>query len=194
MMIYMLTGLLVIVAVWLVLAVQQREKAQHAANIPQGYKVLSADLGHEGAMGSRGAVLLRDNEWGITGKVDLLLEGPDGPVPVEVKKPRGRYEPGRAKPWHELQLGTAMILCEGDGRIGRRPAEGWIRYVDARGQVLPGGEIRIPNATPLRNRVITLVQRMRRALLTKEEVHRDHRSAAKCAKCSMQTDCDEAIG
>lgn len=192
-MIVLLTVLLVIVAGWLAVALRRRTVAQSSAFIPQGYTVVSADLGHDRTLGGRGAILLRDNEWGIVGKVDLLLEGPNGLFPVEYKRAGWPYRPGMPKSSHVLQLGANMLLCEGDGRFGNRPAEGWLRYLDGQGQVLPGGGVRIANTPRLRGQVIERVQRMRRALLTREELHRDHRSAAKCSKCSLRMVCDEGI-
>lgn len=192
-MILLLAVLLVFVAGWLAVALRRRPTARSSAFIPRGYTVVSADLGHDRAMGGRGAILLRDDEWGIAGRADLLLKGPNGLVPVEYKRAGRSYRPGVPKSSHVLQLGANMILCEGDGRLGKRPAEGWLRYLDGQGRVLPGGEVRIANTPRLRGQVIERVQRMRRALLTREELHRDHRSAAKCSTCSLRVACDERI-
>ncbi|MFI5340922.1 MAG: PD-(D/E)XK nuclease family protein [Candidatus Methylomirabilales bacterium] len=155
--------------------------------------MVSADLGDNEARRARGAVLLRDNEWGIVGKVDLVLEGPYGLVPVEYKSAGASFEPGKAKPSQVIQLATALVLCEGDGRLGTRPAEGWLRYVDDQGRILPGGEIKVPNTPQLRDHVKEIARRMRRALITQEPVHRSHRSAAKCGTCSLRMGCDEAL-
>ncbi|MGD0265309.1 MAG: PD-(D/E)XK nuclease family protein [Candidatus Methylomirabilota bacterium] len=185
--------LLIGLSVWLAAAVSRRTRARQAAQLPAGMRILAADLGERLRSLGRGGVTLRDNEWGIAGKVDLVLETPNGYVPVEYKQAGPSYEPGTAKPGHVLQLATSMLLCEGDGRFGKRPAEGWLRYLDGQGRLLPGGEVRIANTPRLRDQVIASVQRMRRALVSREELHRDHQSAAKCAKCSRRLACDEGI-
>jgi CRISPR/Cas system-associated exonuclease Cas4 (RecB family) len=192
-MIPFLTLLLVGMTVCLVLALLQRARHRAAAEIPAGYRVLAADLAPGLRIGGRGALLLRDNEWGIAGKVDLLLEGPHGAVvPVEYKSAGAGFKPGRVRPSHVLQLAGAMLLCEGDRRVGRRPAAGWLRYIDDTGRVVPGGAIRIENTPALREQLLDVVQRMRRALVTGTEMHRDQRSGGRCRRCSQRETCGEA--
>ena len=185
--------LLIGLLVGLAAAVSRRTRARQAAQLPAGTRIRAADLGGRVRPLGRRSVTLRDPAWGIAGKVDLVLEGPTGYIPVEYKQAGARYRPGTAKPGHVLQLATSMRLCEGDGRFGTRPAEGWLRYVDGQGRLLPGGEVRVANTPWLRGQVITSLQRMRRALVTREELHRDHQSAAKCATCSRRLACDEGI-
>jgi CRISPR/Cas system-associated exonuclease Cas4 (RecB family) len=188
-----LTVLLVVMTVCLALALVQRERQRAAAEIPAGYRVFAADLAPGQQLGGRGALLLRDDEWGIAGKVDLLLEGANGAVvPVEYKSAGARFEPSRPRPSHLLQLAGAMLLCEGDRRVGRRPVEGRLRYIDDAGRVVPGGEIRIENTPALREQLLDTVQRMRRALATGAEIHRDHRSGGRCRRCSQREACGEA--
>jgi CRISPR/Cas system-associated exonuclease Cas4 (RecB family) len=140
----------------------------------------------------RGTVL-RDDEWGISGKIDLLLAGPNGePLPIEYKRAWEGYEPGTSRRSHEVQLAIYFVLLEGDPRIQRAPAEGWIRYVDARGQVVPGGEVRILNTPEARVQALTLVELVRRAKRSGVEVHRTHHSPHNCRKCGDRTLCGEA--
>ncbi len=186
--------LLVGLSVSLAAAMAWRARARHAAQLPAGMRVRTADLGDRLRPLGRGPVILRNTEWGLAGRVDLVLEGPTGSIPVEYKRAGARYRPGTARMNHVLQLATSMLLCEGDGRFGTRPAEGWLRYVDGQGRVLPGGEVRVANSLWLQARLMACLQRMRRALVTREELHRDHQSAAKCAKCSRRLACDEGIG
>jgi CRISPR/Cas system-associated exonuclease Cas4 (RecB family) len=174
--------------------VWHRRVQQVAGGIPAGYDVLAADLGHDAAMGARGSLLLRDDEWGLVGKVDLLLRSADGAtvIPVEYKPAWAGYEAGAIRPGHLLQLATAMLLCEADRRVNHIPPEGWIRYLDAAGQLVPGGEVRVENTATLRERLIRVVQRMRRALGTRVELHREHRSPARCRQCRLRALCGEA--
>ena len=192
-MIAFLTLYLAIVTLVLTSCMLRERRLQVVGEIPAGYEVLAADLGHGASMGARGALLLRDDEWGIVGKVDLLLRTSDGAtvIPVEYKPTWAGYAPGTARPSHILQLATAMLLCQADGRVDRAPREGWIRYIDAAGQLVPGGEVHVENTPMLRERVIALVQRMRRAIVTGAELHREHRSPAKCRRCGLQAACEE---
>lgn len=181
---------------FLALSVWRRGRFGIAANIPKGYRVFSADLGQEARMGSRGAILLRDNEWGLMGRVDLLLQhiATRVVIPVEYKSAGQGFESGRVRPSHILQLATALVLCQGDGRVGQTPPEGWIRYVDDRGALVPRGEVRIQNTPELRAWVFATAQRMRRALASNQDLHRDHHSVAKCQRCALRHCCDEALG
>jgi CRISPR/Cas system-associated exonuclease Cas4 (RecB family) len=172
---------------------QSGQRARVAAEIPPGYKIHAADLGHGEAMGSKSRLLLVDNEWGLCGAPDLLLEGPEGVVPVEMKRAWKRYQPGTSRPSHIMQLGVLLVLCAADRRVGQRPREGWIRYTDEGGRTVQGGEVRIENTEHLRATVVTLVQQMRRATKVGAEVHRDHRSRWKCARCALHDQCGEAI-
>ena len=194
-MIQFLTVYLAILVIGLILCMLRQPRLHVAGGIPAGYEVLAADLGRNASMGDRGALLLRDDEWGIVCKVDLLLRSLDGGavVPIEYKSAWRGYEAGMGRPSHILQLGAAMLLCQADGRVDRAPREGWIRYINARGQLVMGGEVPVENTPVLRERVIGLVQRMRRSLVTGEELHRDHRSPAKCRRCGLRAACGEAV-
>ncbi len=185
---------LAVLVVSLAACMVRQPRPQVAGGIPVGYKVLAADLGRKVAMGGCGALLLRDDEWGLVGKADLLLQSLDGErvIPVEYKSIWPGYEAGTARPSHILQLGAIMLLCQADGRVDRTPREGWLRYINDRGQLRAGGEVPVANTPALRERVIGVVQRMRRALLAGAEVHPDHRSPAKCRRCGLRADCSEA--
>ena len=155
---------------------------------PPGWRVLTSDLRGQG-------IVLRDMEWGLTGKIDLLLEGPKGEiVPVEYKRVWRGYEAGTSRASHCVQLAAYFLLCAGDSRLHRQPAEGWIRYVDEKGQVVPGGEVRIKNTPEARQQVITVAQRVRRAKVTRDEVHRTHNSRHNCRGCYDRGRCGEVRG
>jgi CRISPR/Cas system-associated exonuclease Cas4 (RecB family) len=188
-------GLLVVLAVWLVVAVSRNRLARQAAQLPERVRVVAGDLGGTlERLGYRGRTL-RDSRWGLVGKLDLLLEGPGGLVPVEVKRVSGEATraPARAHDSHVVQLGACFVLCAADVRVGQGPSEGWIRYVDGRGKILPGGEFRIPNTPELRATVLEVIRRMRVALQDGREVHRSHEAVGRCAHCSVRDGCGESL-
>jgi CRISPR/Cas system-associated exonuclease Cas4 (RecB family) len=187
--------LLVGLSVWLAAAVYGRNLARQAAQLPARMRILAADLGERLRSLGRGSGTLRDNEWGLVGKIDLLLTGPEGRVAVEVKRATGaaRREAGRAYDSHVLQMGVYLLVCESDPRVGQQPVEGRIRYVDRAGRLIPGGEVIVPNTPALRERVLEVVRRMRTALQSAQELHRSHEVPGRCAKCSVRGACSEAL-
>jgi hypothetical protein len=165
-----------------------RGDRQGRGAVPPGYRVLTSDLVGRG-------VVLRDLEWGITGKIDLLLEGPSGELlPIEYKRAWHGYQPGTSRRSHLVQLAIYFLLCAGDPRLKRMPAEGWIRYVDERGTVVPGGEVKIPNTPEARQQVLKVVELVRRAKVSGAEVHRTHTSPNNCRGCFDRARCDEKRG
>ena len=186
-MVQVLVGTLIAMTALLAGCAWQRGRARRE-HVPPGYRVLVSDLG-----GRRG-MLLRDNEWGVIGRPDLVLEHRAGGevVLIEYKHAWRGYEPGTTRRSHALQLGAYFLLCEGDARIGRRPEYGLVRYVDESGHVVPGGEVRIRNTADLRQDVILTVQALRRAILTRAEQHRTHNTEYNCRHCADRRGCQEA--
>jgi len=167
-----------------------RGRRQLREHVPPRYRVLASDLGHGGR-----PVTLRDDEWGLTGRIDLLLErrGTREVVPVEYKTAWKGYEPGTVRRTHRLQLGAYFLICEGDSRIKRTPATGLLRYIDEAGHLVSGGEVRIANTARLRAEVVEAVQAVRRALVADHEIHRTHNTAYNCRHCSVRGQCVEAL-
>ncbi len=112
------------VALWSV--VSRATLTRQASQLPRRMQILAADLGERLRSLGRGSVTPRDTEWGLAGKIDFLLTGPQGRVPVEVKRATGsaRPEAGRAHDSHLLQMGVYLLVCESDPRVGQRPIEG----------------------------------------------------------------------
>ena len=181
-----------LLVVGLLVAMGRRETAQQEASLPAGTRVFAADLGTAvGVRELRGPVL-RDDEWGLVGRPDLLLESAEGPIPNEYKRaPRG-WRSGHSYRSHRLQVGVYLLLCEADQQIRRRPPEGRLRYVGGDGAVLPGGEVRVPNTEALRTEVVELLHQMR-AGLRAQEIHRSHQFASRCRGCSVRSACGEAL-
>ena len=90
-------------------------------------------------------------------------------------------------------MGGLLLLCAANRHGGQRPREGWIRFTDEAGQTVKGGEVRIENTEPLRETVVMLVQQIRWATNLGEEIHRDHRSRRRCARCTLHDQGGEAI-
>jgi hypothetical protein len=90
-------------------------------------------------------------------------------------------------------MGALLLLCAADRHIGQSPREGWIRSTDEAGQTVKGGQVRIENTEHLRETVVMLVQQIRWATNLGEEIHRDHRSRRRCARCTLHDQGGEAM-
>ena len=185
-MIQILVGTLIAMTLLLAFCGIQKTIARRRPHVPRGFRVLVSDLRGNG-------MLLRDNEWGVTGRPDLVLErrSDKGVVPIEYKMAWKGYQPGTTRRSHQRELGVYLLLCEGDPRVGRRPEYGLIRYVDVEGELVPGGEVRVVNSPDLRQDVLRTVMGIRRALVTGGPVHRTHNSPYNCRHCRQRQGCQE---
>ena len=193
MMLLLLMLVMVIVTAALLVSLQRREDAEREAGLPVGTRVTAADLGVSVGLRELRGLTLRDDEWGLVGRPDLLLASPEGPIPDEVKRASKGWRPGHSYRSHRLQMGTYFMVCEADPRVGRRPAEGRIRYVGPDGRTLPGGEVRLANTDALREEVLWTVRQIREDLRA-PEVHRSHAFPSRCRGCSVRAGCGEALG
>jgi hypothetical protein len=183
-MVMVLTFTLILVIA--ILGVSLSRSSERHDGAPAGYRVLASDLLGRG-------VVLRDTEWGLTGKVDLLLENVAGELVVaEYKRAWPGYTAGTCRRSHAVQLAAYFVLCQGDSRLARAPVAGVLRYIDERGRVVPGGEVRIANTPEVRQQVMAVVERLRRAKLSGAEVHRTHNSPYNCRRCYDRARCGEA--
>lgn len=187
----LLLFLLVMVALALLAAVTRSKRAYTDADLPPGATVKSADLGPSRGIRELRGLTLRDSEWGLVGRPDLLFESSGDLALVEKKRRRG-WRPGRVYRSDRLQVGAYLLMCEADANVGRRLPEGWIQYVDGDGRELPDGKVRVPNTDALRREVIEILQRIRQALRG-SEVHRDHSYASRCRSCSVKRACGEVL-
>lgn len=188
-----LVFLLVMAALVLALlaAVTRSKKARQDADLPADATVTSADLGPSRGIRELRGLTLRDSEWGLVGRPDLLIESAGGLELVEKKRRRG-WRPGRLYRSDRLQVGAYLLMCEADPKVGRRLPGGWIQYVDADGREMPGGKVSVLNTDALRREVIGILQRIRQALRG-SEVHRDHSYANRCRSCSVKHACGEEL-
>lgn len=191
MILVLLLGMLVLV-LGLMAAVKRAREAHKDADLPADATVMVADLGPSRGVRELRGLTLRDAEWGLVGRPDLLLESSGNPVLNEKKRaPRG-WRVGQTYRSHWLQVGAYLLMCEADPRVGRRLPEGWIQYIDGDGRELPDGKVRVPNTDALRGEVIGILQRIRQALRA-PEVHRDHSYASRCRSCSVKSVCGEEL-
>lgn len=186
----LLVGMLAVLGVCVLLAcsVGRRKRAQ--LGISHEASVVSVDV--ESGSGESGphTLTLHDDEWGLKGRPDLLLEEKDGVVPVEWK--RARVAPKELRPSHQVQLGTYFLLCEADPQVGQRPAYGEVQYLDHDGRIHLNGRFKVPNTDALRRQVLEIMRAMRHALQG-HEAHRNHEIRAKCRTCSVKAGCGEAL-
>jgi CRISPR-associated exonuclease Cas4 len=186
MILLLLFALLVALVLW-VLASGRREAAYRKAGLPPDSVVTAADLETYGFL--QGATL-RDSEWGLAARPDIILLDADDAIPVEGKRlPTGRRLDA---PWpsHRVQLGVHFMVCEADHYVRRRPREGWIRYFDDAGRIAQ--EFRVPNDEALKQEVLAAVSGIRKRLQG-GEVHRSHENPGKCRGCSVRHACEEAL-
>lgn len=188
-----LVFLLVMVALVLGLlaAVTRSREARTEADLPAGSTVMAADLGPSMGIRELRGLTLRDSEWGLVGRPDLLLKSSGDLELVEKKRRRG-WRPGRIYRSDRLQVGAYLLMCEADPKVGRRLPEGWVQYIDGDGRELPDGKVRVPNTDALRGEVIEVLRRIRQALRG-SEVHRDHSYASRCGSCSVKRACGERV-
>lgn len=106
----LLLFLLVMVVVGLLVAMQRSQEAHKDADLPTGTTVMGADLGPSMGVRELHGVTLRDAEWGLVGRPDLLLEsagnaGRCGRLALELvekkRAPRG-WRPGQTYRSHRL--------------------------------------------------------------------------------------------
>lgn len=119
---------------------------------------------------------------GLRGKPDYLLKDTgDNFIPVEVKS---GYAPRGDRPYesHRLQIAAYFLLVED---VLQRPVRyGLIRYRDR--------SLRVDNTDELREELMETIGQMR-TVLARDEAHRSHHHAQRCARCSMAHACDEAL-
>lgn len=186
----LLMAVLAVLGVCVLLAYSVRSSGRVQLGMSDGTSVVSVDSGLAPAESGLTTMTLHDNEWGLSGRLDLILEEPDGLVPVEWK--RADVAPLVLRPSHQLQMGVYLLLCEADTQVGKRPAHGEVQYLDHQGRILLDGRFKVLNTEGLRQQVIETVRAMRNALRG-GEVHRNHEISAKCHKCSVRAVCGEGF-
>lgn len=122
---------------------------------------------------------LYSQRYGLTGRPDYLIEGRDGPIPVELK-------PGRraSRPYDSdlMQLAAYCLLVE--ETVGRPPPYGLLRYAEH--------SFRLDYTPAVRADLLATLDEMR-ALLAEDDAERSHDDPRRCAGCGFVEICEEAL-
>ncbi|NJM39726.1 MAG: Dna2/Cas4 domain-containing protein [Anaerolineae bacterium] len=151
---------------------------RQSTGLPQG-RVVFSDTG----AWRRNEQSLFSKRYRVVGKPDYLIKDGDGNrgefVPVEVKSSPA---PNQPRPGHILQLATYCLLVE--ETYGVRPRYGIIQYADK--------QFAIDYTPELERELLRVVGAMREDL-HKQDAHRNHNDARRCATCGVQEACEERL-
>ena len=119
----------------------------------------------------------------LSGKPDLLIETPEGMVPLELK--HSGVAPRGSEPYenHRAQLLAYCILVE--EVFNRRVPYGIVRY---RGQ-----DDRIVQFECAQREWLTMIVGHVHAARNRGEVHRNHNHPGRCSGCGPASQCGEAL-
>jgi len=122
---------------------------------------------------------LFEQDLGLTGKPDYLVEQGGKLIPVEVKTGRTPEAPYDS---HIYQLAAYCLLVH--RTTGKRPPHGIIHY--------PGRDFAIDYTTELEHALLDLIADMR-VDEHRAEVQRSHEDERRCRRCGFHDTCDQAI-
>jgi CRISPR-associated exonuclease Cas4 len=122
---------------------------------------------------------LYDNDLGLTGKPDYLVEQSGKLIPVEVKTGRAPEAPYDS---HIFQLAAYCLLVE--KTYGKRPPYGIIHY--------PNRDFAVDYTHQLESALLDLLAEMRRDEF-RSNVPRSHEDAARCRRCGFKKVCDQRL-
>ncbi len=152
----------------------QSSRQRRQAGLPAG-RVIYSDTRGWGAVERP----LYDHALGLAGKPDYLVRQGGSIIPVEVKSRRAPDSPYDA---HIFQLASYCLLVEKTYHV--RPPYGILHYKDR--------DFAIDYTPELEFALMDLLADMRRDEL-KDEVHRSHEQAARCARCGFRHLCDQSL-
>ena len=187
-MIYIFVAIVILIAVALSLILAARRAASRSG-LPAGQLIYS-DTGYptgrispviSNEQGVKQERPLVSRRYGLTGRPDYLVRTREGIVPVEAKSTKFPAS-GRAYDSHVMQLAAYCLLVE--DVLEARVPYGIIRYADE--------EVVVDYTNDLRDELIMLLEEMKDARVA-EDVHRSHRDARRCSRCSMREICEEAL-
>jgi len=122
---------------------------------------------------------LFNNELGLTGKPDYLVEQNGKLIPVEVKTGRVPDAPYDS---HIFQLAAYCLLVE--KKYGKRPPYGIIHYSNR--------DFAVDYTPQLESALLDQLAEMRRDDL-RNNVPRSHEDAARCRRCGFRKVCDQSL-
>ena len=169
--------MLVLVLVLTLLAILflwQSSRQRRAAGLPGG-RIIYTDTRAWGVVEKP----LFDNELGLTGKPDYLVEQNGKLIPVEVKTGRAPDAPYDS---HIFQLAAYCLLVE--KAYGKRPPYGIIHY--------PNRNFAVDYTARLESALLDQLAEMRRDE-NRTNVPRSHEDAARCRRCGFKKVCDQSL-
>lgn len=127
---------------------------------------------------------LYDARLVLTGRPDYIIEDGRQIIPVEIKSSRLPESPYAS---HIFQLAAYCLLVE---RVyDERPPYGVLHYIDHKRETRT---FAVDYTIQLENELIATLAEMR-IQQDVEEVHRSHRSKARCAACGYRSVCGERL-
>ena len=171
-MIALYAGLFILIFAFALFFISGRQR--RASGLPGG-RVIYTDTRSWGKVEKP----LFNQDLGLTGKPDYLVEQNGGIIPVEVKTGRAPEAPYDA---HIFQLAVYCLLVQ--KTYGKRPSHGIIHY--------PGRDFAVDYTVDLENALLDLIAEMRidghRA-----EVRRSHEDENRCRRCGFHAVCDQRL-
>ena len=120
-----------------------------------------------------------DEQLGLTGKPDYLVEHGGQVIPVEVKSGRAPEAPYDS---HIFQLAAYCLLVQRS--LGKRPPYGIIHYQER--------DFAVDYTPELETALLELLADMRRDEW-RGEAFRSHESPARCQRCDFRQVCDQKV-
>jgi CRISPR-associated exonuclease Cas4 len=149
-------------------------RQRHASGLPGG-RVIYTDTRAWGKLEKP----LFDNELGLAGKPDYLVEQNGRIIPVEVKTGRTPDAPYDS---HIFQVAAYCLLVQ--KTYGKRPPHGIIHY--------PGRDFAVDYTAGLENSLLNLIADMRISE-HRREVERSHDDPQRCRRCGFRDACDQRL-
>ena len=150
-------------------------RQRHAAGLPGG-RVIYSDTRVWGTVEKP----FFDEELGLTGKPDYLVEKNGRIIPVDVKSGKAPEEPYDS---HIFQLAAYCYLVQ--QASGKRPPYGIIHYT--------GRDFAVDYTPELESALLDLIANIR-IDERRAEVGRSHEEAQRCLHCGFREACDQRLG
>jgi CRISPR-associated exonuclease Cas4 len=154
-------------------------RSQKKVGLPGG-RVIYSDTRAWGAVPEP----LYDQELGLVGKPDYLIEKGNTIIPVEVKSSRLPDAPYDS---HIFQIAAYCLLVE--RLMGKRPPYGIVHYTDRSGA---SRSFAVDYTSQLESAVIDLIAEIR-AAERRKSVSRSHEHQGRCIQCGYNSICEERL-
>jgi CRISPR-associated exonuclease Cas4 len=168
----LIAGLFLLIFALILFFISGRQR--HAAGLPGG-RVIYTDTRAWGKVEKP----LFDQELGLTGKPDYLVEQNGRIIPVEVKTGRTPEAPYDA---HIFQVAAYCYLIH--KTTGKRPTHGILHY--------PARDFAVDYTPQLENALLDLIADIR-IDEHRAEVQRSHEDEQRCRRCGFRDNCDQRL-